>query len=1540
MRGLFSQVLKRDGSSGDPPPTRQEPVLDTADAMGCFASPKRLGHHGSISDVCVISYEPSNGLMAVASRGGMVKVFGGPGVELVLEEEGTSIAGEDPPAHLLFPTSSILVGVTATGAVLSWDLAAGGRSGTIPSPVDPGTGLEERVTSVHSAAASEAQRDRYVFTGFEGGRVRITQVYPVCRASGYTVEPRETSSGAPEGLLAPGGDYDAGKSLGAVTSISSFGDRDGGGVGVFGHRYGGIVVWDWVRRKRLALRSLSSHHGADERRSHGSGDESEDDREVSSLAFHPSGQVFAAGYTSGCYAIFSASSSLSSSQDYPSPRWVREVWDDGSCPREGPTIVRSGVSLVQWVSVRGAGAKGALGLVVAGGVEMEEGEEPDGVSLLVPASPASAENGSGGGGGGGRAKKKDIVEAAMAVLETAAFVPFATGQERLSHVHCVVSGPEKGVAATAAAGGLFEEAQPDAAGEETQVEQELAVDAFEELVILGLVKWNEEIRGDDGRLHFRLASSILACPIQTSPYVALRQLSPEKFGPNVGGFAAVTAVASTPLLSSSTILDFMTCLGDHQQAEGGEGKTGGSPALSSLLRGGHLRWPDSVPPRARDEALCTSELLVAGHSDGLLTFWECCGPASRQDAVAISEGRVIMREVPSGALLLGSVSVAELAGKEDGAAGVAVSSLDVWVERDRVAAAAARNACWVAVGFDNGDATVIVLSNRMEAGSSGSNGGFGSTGGGGGRAESGGGTPLAEKPVEVSDVQLRGETIEDSVGGGGLLKRFVKRGGSGQQQSPRDDEAGVEEDAELEAAIAEARAEAREIAEREGSTIEDPEKQGEPSAQEEAGKGEEGESVKQESKDLRQKLLEAMSDEGTAGDSGMPPLPPRQPPPPADTPEDGEGRGAGENERPLCLDTPRKASLVQLSLRLHSLSVRCVTLSFDSAASALALVVADEGGVVSVTDISTGSASLLPMRVPQSRPCRPSVAIGPLPGALSDGRAPALGASGALFVLLEGWLNVFDLASRDPVDFVQVPGLAPPDSEGGGGRGGGGGTNDAFTRSRGRTARQDEGEGKSWLACVDERGLPLLPYATESFCSSFSPPPAASKGQDGGGGGGGGGGDVDCDDDEASGGRGEIDRDALSSAQTIWVTPPASRTALDDNHERELQALNNPPPPEPFLLVVRGAMAVVLAIAQREPESASSSMFSRRNSDSSHPSANAAAFKGKSGAELVVKSRGALPRAEGHAAPPRVDGAGVCLVPAGKGQEGGVARRGCLVAADSSGFVTGLLLPSLSPIFRDRLPASGDARDGGARALAQESVCNLVGELTCLGMAGELTRWSLLTDEACDKLTGSRARLVKVSALARPPAMSRQSSGGGNASSSGSAAPKGRSARGMLGRLSLGGSKKSVADVFAAEPSPRRQSVSRESSVGGGGFGSTRSSFTSSAGGTGSIRATAGRDAASAQAQGQREALFGERQAGHGVTAARDGAVGGVGGASGGVSGTHAAVSEARDLAIERGEKLENLVDRSRQLEDSAMAFGDMAKQLRRQQEDESCCVS
>lgn len=230
----------------------------------------------------------------------------------------------------------------------------------------------------------------------------------------------------------------------------------------------------------------------------------------------------------------------------------------------------------------------------------------------------------------------------------------------------------------------------------------------------------------------------------------------------------------------------------------------------------------------------------------------------------------------------------------------------------------------------------------------------------------------------------------------------------------------------------------------------------------------------------------------------------------------------------------------------------------------------------------------------------------------------------------------------------------------------------------------------------------------------------------------------------------------------------------------------------------------------------------------------------------------------------------------------------------------------------------------------------------------EVTRWSILTDEACDALTGRKGRLTKVSSLGKPTAGQHaalgHASSGGSSSSEGvaaAAAPstKMRSAKGMLGRLSLGGSKKSLADVFAIDPSPRKDHLERRSSGGSGSVHSFSSAHDSS---SRSMRGSRGGSGGYGDVdvphheKSQRQHLFGERRVDSG--AGREGTAKGQ--AHGGVGQAHATVSEARDLAIERGEKLDSMVDKSRQLEDSAMAFGDMAKQLRRQQEDESCSLS
>lgn len=233
----------------------------------------------------------------------------------------------------------------------------------------------------------------------------------------------------------------------------------------------------------------------------------------------------------------------------------------------------------------------------------------------------------------------------------------------------------------------------------------------------------------------------------------------------------------------------------------------------------------------------------------------------------------------------------------------------------------------------------------------------------------------------------------------------------------------------------------------------------------------------------------------------------------------------------------------------------------------------------------------------------------------------------------------------------------------------------------------------------------------------------------------------------------------------------------------------------------------------------------------------------------------------------------------------------------------------------------------------------------------ELTRWSLLTDEACNAVMSSTQRLIKTSAVVMTPYPSeRQSSDGGTSGSesNGSGHPHRAhksSAKRMLGRLSLGGSRKTLADVFAVEPpSPpaplRHSSSSSARSFGMGSPSATlRDRGSAASGGGNASGGGATRSASRGAEKSDRRALFGERERDEddGNSGVRSTLAGR---ADGGVSGVHAAVSEAHDLAVQRGEKLESMVDKSRQLEDSALAFGDMAKQLRRQQEDEACCVS
>lgn len=68
LDGIDQVGITRQGSSRSsaaphhekPSPSQpQPPDADVAEVMGCFASPRRFGHYGSIDDACALAYEPT-----------------------------------------------------------------------------------------------------------------------------------------------------------------------------------------------------------------------------------------------------------------------------------------------------------------------------------------------------------------------------------------------------------------------------------------------------------------------------------------------------------------------------------------------------------------------------------------------------------------------------------------------------------------------------------------------------------------------------------------------------------------------------------------------------------------------------------------------------------------------------------------------------------------------------------------------------------------------------------------------------------------------------------------------------------------------------------------------------------------------------------------------------------------------------------------------------------------------------------------------------------------------------------------------------------------------------------------------------------------------------------------------------------------------------------------------------------------------------------------------------------------------------------------
>ncbi|CAM9393857.1 unnamed protein product, partial [Phaeothamnion confervicola] len=452
-------------------------------------------------------------------------------------------------------------------------------------------------------------------------------------------------------------------------------------------------------------------------------------RELSCCSWCPDGNSFAAGFADGSYAVWDSNKSAA-----PLLRIDRTAAATASPlsaggEETGPYCwIRTPVISLQWVPIpRGGGGGGGgsncklsgvtWGLVVAGGLQIDEPSEADGVSLLLSSPPPDDGAGAGGSGSGrwgprSRSRSHKLSRAASSSKGIApgtpqwqaAELPLASGNERLADVRIVSIG----------GGGL---AEGDRA-----VEAAAAASNWE-LTLVALVTSTRSVGGVGAALAAREQwADIVMCGARTAADGGFVARPPSPLPGHFSTAGAVTTVVSAGLRPAMDLVNFMSCtLEEPGRGSSSGGGSGGSTGAGDppWLSGGGARWSRSVLAPRRDEALAVSELLVFGHADGALTFYEGSGPAAWGDPrLAVSMG--IEEEGPSTLVPMGAVPLGRWPGvsgeilggggdgKGNGGGGGGVTAVDVLVERDHDPRAAL-DACFVAAGLAGGAVAVLRL---------------------------------------------------------------------------------------------------------------------------------------------------------------------------------------------------------------------------------------------------------------------------------------------------------------------------------------------------------------------------------------------------------------------------------------------------------------------------------------------------------------------------------------------------------------------------------------------------------------------------------------------------------------------------------------------------------------------------------------------------------------------------------------------------------------------------------------------------------------
>jgi WD40 repeat protein len=247
---------------------------------------RQVGHHGLPEGVRSLAYCPVQGLIAVGTDTGVIKVFGKPGVEATFINPGFKSAA----TFLLFShTGSTLIVVYANTLIRLFDI----KKQRTRAELKPGwTGAMVSATHLCPAEASAP----FLYLGTDEGSLHVLNLMKM-EFSDYFI------SGEQFGIETDDDDNDN-EIIGIATNPEDMGEI------LVAHEFGGIALWNISKRRcekryicpKEVLRGTASDSGNRRGSFHGIQVPS-----LASIAWHPNGHQFVAGYVNGVVVVYDAS---------------------------------------------------------------------------------------------------------------------------------------------------------------------------------------------------------------------------------------------------------------------------------------------------------------------------------------------------------------------------------------------------------------------------------------------------------------------------------------------------------------------------------------------------------------------------------------------------------------------------------------------------------------------------------------------------------------------------------------------------------------------------------------------------------------------------------------------------------------------------------------------------------------------------------------------------------------------------------------------------------------------------------------------------------------------------------------------------------------------------------------------------------------------------------------------------------------------------------------------------------------------------------